>query len=116
MKPLFTILLLIIASGCAKTSTIQPISASESEFDGAVFGGDYAQISQPTPGAEQYRIFHRAATGFISVQTVRESAEKRATEFCVRKQRRLNTLNETTSTPPHILGNFPRIELVFECL
>ncbi|WP_162573595.1 SHOCT domain-containing protein [Variovorax sp. PBL-H6] len=25
-------------------------------------------------------------------------------------------MQETTSTPPHILGNFPRAELVFECV
>lgn len=27
----------------------------------------------------------------------------------------MNALQETTSRPPHILGNFPRAELVFEC-
>lgn len=27
----------------------------------------------------------------------------------------MKTLQETTSKPPHILGNFPRIEIVFAC-
>jgi hypothetical protein len=109
------IILAVIISGCAKTSTIQPISSSESGFDGAVYSGETAQISKPTPGQEQYRVFHQGATGFISVQTIRESAEKRATEFCAREGRGLKVIQETTSTPPHILGNWPRIELVFEC-
>lgn len=111
---IFSFILLIV--GCAKTSTIQPVSSSESEFDSAVYSGETAQISKPTPGQEQYRIFHQAATGFISVQTIRESAEKRATEFCAREDKKLKVIQETTSTPPHILGNWPRIELVFECV
>jgi hypothetical protein len=50
------------------------------------------------------------------VQTIRESAEKRATDFCSRENRQLKIIQETISTPPHILGNWPRIELTFECL
>jgi hypothetical protein len=115
MNKIFLLSAIIALSGCAKTSTIQPVKTSESGFDGAVYSGETAQISKPTPGQEQYRVFHQGATGFISVQTIRESAEKRATEFCDREGRRLKVIQETTSTPPHILGNWPRIELVFEC-
>jgi len=103
-------------TGCAKTSTIQLANSKESEFSSAIYSGETSDISSPTPGEEQFRIFHQGATGFISVQTLRESAEKRATEFCNRKQKSLNVIQETTSTPPHILGNWPRIELIFECL
>jgi hypothetical protein len=28
----------------------------------------------------------------------------------------MKALSETTSRPPHILGKFPRIEIVFECV
>lgn len=108
--------LVVLLAGCAKSSTIQPAKTSESGFEGAVYGGETSQVSPPTPGEESFRIFHQAATGFVSVQTIRESAEKRATEFCTRKHKSLNVLEETVSTPPHILGNWPRIELVFECL
>jgi hypothetical protein len=108
--------LLILVVACTKASTIQPASTSKSEFEDAVYSGETAQISKPTLGEDQYRIFHQAATGFISVQTIRESAEKRATEFCGRENRRLKVIQETASTPPHVLGNWPRIELIFECL
>lgn len=110
------ITLLVMSVGCAKSGTIQPAKTSESGFAGAVYGGETSQVTPPTAGEESFRIFHQAATGFVSVQTIRESAEKRATEFCIRKNKSLNVLEETVSTPPHILGNWPRIELVFECL
>ncbi len=110
------ILIIILLTGCAKSSTIQPVKMSESGFSGAVFSGETNKIAMPTHGEEQFRIFHHAATGFVSVGTIRNSAETRATEFCKRKNKSLNVVQETTSTPPHILGNFPRIELIFECL
>lgn len=28
----------------------------------------------------------------------------------------MRPLRETTSKPPHILGNFPRVEIVFSCI
>jgi hypothetical protein len=102
--------------GCATASPIQPVESSKSHFDGAVFDGESVTISSSTPGHEAYRVFHHAATGFVSVQSVRVSAEKRATEFCDREGRAMKALSETTSRPPHILGNFPRIEIVFECV
>jgi hypothetical protein len=52
----------------------------------------------------------------VSVQIVREGAEQRATAFCERKNKVFKPLRETTSKPPHILGNFPRIEIVFACV
>lgn len=113
MPVLFIVILLV---GCAKSSTIQPAASSKSEFADAVFSGETYAVSRPTPGEEQFRIFHHAATGFVSVETIRNSAETRATEFCKRKNKLLNVVQETTSIPPHILGNFPRVELVFECL
>ena len=61
-------------------------------------------------------MFHQSATGFVSVQSVRASAEQRVAEFCDRQGKAMKPLRETTSKPPHILGNFPRIEIVFACV
>jgi len=102
--------------GCSVASPIQSASSSESEFEHAVFDGETVVVNGPTPGHEEFRIFHQAATGFVSLQSVRQSAEKRADDFCDRKGASVNVLRETTSKPPHILGNFPRIEIVFECV
>lgn len=109
-------LLVLFFTGCANTSSIQPAGSSRSGFDGAVFGGESVTISTNAEGAEEYRVFHQGATGFVSVQGVREDAELRGAEFCGRQGKAMKPLRETTSTPPHILGNFPRIEIVFACV
>ncbi|WKJ88781.1 hypothetical protein QZJ86_12185 [Methylomonas montana] len=116
MKLLNIVLAIMVLSGCAKSSTIQPAASSESGFAHVLWSGETSQVSKPTPGEEAFRVFHQGATGFVTVSALRESAEKRATEFCARKQKNLNVLQETASTTPLGLGEFPRIELVFECL
>jgi hypothetical protein len=39
-----------------------------------------------------------------------------AKEFCDRKGKVMEWLTERTANPPYILGNFPRIEIVFDCI
>lgn len=107
---------LCLLSACADTSPIQPTSRGASGFAGAVYSGETITVSAGAPGIEEYRVFHQAATGFVSVQSVREDAELRATTFCQRKNKVFQPLRETTSKPPHILGNFPRIEIIFGCI
>lgn len=104
-----------LLSGCSVASTIQPAMSSNSSFEGAVYPGESVTINR-NPGLEEFRIFHQGATGFISVQTIRESAQRRAFEYCDQSGKSLKTLQETTSKPPHILGNFPRIEIIFGCV
>jgi hypothetical protein len=50
------------------------------------------------------------------MSSVRADAEQRATEFCGRKGKQVQSLTETTSNPARILANFPRIEIVFDCI
>jgi Short C-terminal domain len=104
-----------ILCGCSSTPSIQPVQSSRSEFEGAAYSGEEAIISSGTPGAEQYRVFNQAASGFISIASIRRDAENRAVAFCDRKGKGMNPLRETTAKPPFILGNFPRIEIIFEC-
>jgi hypothetical protein len=102
--------------GCSTASSIQKANQSESTFDSAVFDGETTIIRDDIPDSDAYRVFHQAATGFVSVQSIRNSAEKRANDFCENKSKRVEVIRETTSKPPHILGNFPRIEIVFTCI
>ena len=37
------------------------------------------------------------------------------TEFCARKGKTFRSITETAAKPPYILGNFHRVELIFEC-
>lgn len=108
--------LFVLLGGCAHTSTIQPVGSSKSGFDGAVFGGESSTINTNADGAEEYRVFHQGATGFVSLQIVREDVEARGKRFCEGKGKTMKPLRETTSTPPHILGNYPRVEIVFACV
>ena len=109
------ILLVMLFVGCASSSTIQPASKSKSAFAGAAYKGEEKLVSEDASGAERYRVFEQGATGFVSLQTVRHAAEQRASSFCEKQGKWAKTLTEHTSRPPHVLGNFPRVELVFVC-
>ena len=110
-----TILVTSILLGCASNPPVQPAASSKSQFDGAVYGGEIAQLEQATPGAEVYRAFYQGGSGFVSVSSVREAVEEMASKHCARKGKTARPLQETTSKPPHVLGNFPRVEWLFEC-
>jgi hypothetical protein len=106
-----------LLSSCAVSGTIEDASSSESQFDKAmIYDGERKQIQPPLPGVETHRIFHQGATGFTPISAVRSSAMARAVEFCKLKGQALYLVEETTSKPPHILGNWPRVELVFSCV
>jgi putative oligomerization/nucleic acid binding protein len=105
-----------LLAGCAASPPIQPADTSKSAFDGAVYKGTTLNVAQGAPGSERYRVFSQASTGFVSMASVRDDAEQRAKDFCDRKGKVLESLTETTTTPPYILGNFPRIEIVFDCV
>ena len=115
-KAVIAISTAVALAGCGQTSAIQTTDKSTSHFAGAAFKGESVVLSQPTQGNEQFRLFQQGATGYVSLQSVRDDVELRAVQFCERKGRSMVALQETTSTPPHILGNFPRAELVFECI
>jgi hypothetical protein len=102
-----SIILVAVLSGCATSSPIQRYSESSSAFS------DPPQlISNSYSGKDIYRIYHRASTGFVSIQSIREAAEQRADEFARRQGKSFVVLGEKISQPPYILGNFPRIEIV----
>ena len=117
MNPIIRLIALSVIplAGCSSAGSIQSTASSDSEFEGAVFDGELTVVNEPTPGIESHRIFHQAATGFVSVQSIRQTAEKRVDDFCARENKSVRVLSERTSKPPHILGNFPRIEIIFEC-
>ena len=102
--------------GCSTASKIQRADQSQSAFDGAVYEGQTTILREDIPDSEAYRIFHQAATGFVSVQAVRNSAQKRAKKFCSEKGKAFVLIRESTSVGWHAAGNFPRAELVFACV
>lgn len=109
-------------SGCAVSGPVKSIQLSKSSFEGAVYEGktriivDNPAELDEYPLAEQYMVFEQSPTGFGSIPEARDQAVPRAKDFCRTKNKKMKTLKETTSVPPHILGNFPRIEIVFVCI
>jgi hypothetical protein len=110
------VIFLTALSGCAVTSPILPAASSKSPFDGAVYSGETVIISNNATASEEYRVFNQGGTSFVPAQEIKDDAVRRASEFCERSGSVMKELRETTSKPPHILGNFPRIEIIFTCV
>lgn len=105
------LLLPFLLVGCGVSSPIKKVSESESEFS-----DDPAKRLKPIKGnPDTYRIYDRAASGFVSIGATREGLEDRARKFCEDKEMALHVLESEQSNPPYILGNFPRMELIFVC-
>ncbi|MGB5964147.1 MAG: SHOCT domain-containing protein [Sulfurimonadaceae bacterium] len=108
----------LILGGCASKSEIVKVSESKSHFEDAVYEGQDFYIAEEEVEGERYRVFHQASTGFSGTSGIRAEAEKRATKFCkeLDKNKKMLTVAEHTAKPPYVLGNFPRIEIIFVCI
>lgn len=117
MQPAKTIFVALAFAlvGCAGTPPVQPAATSKSQFDGAFYGGETDLLAKPTPNTEVYRAFYQGGSGFVSVDSVREEVEEIANKHCGRNGLIPRPIQETRSKPPHVLGNFPRVEWLFEC-
>jgi hypothetical protein len=100
--------------GCGLASPITPAATSKSPFWFPIWGDPEMLVSE-VPEGEQFRISHRGGTGFVTIERVRRGAQARAVEFCESKGRAMTAVSEQTSSHPHILGNFPRVEIIFVC-
>lgn len=108
IRLLYLSVISLIVSGCATSTPIQRYSESKSAFNpGPVL------MSNDIPAKDIYRVYERGSTGFVSIQSLREEVEDRANRFCERQGKGMLLLGEKISQPPYILGNFPRIEIVF---
>lgn len=111
----YVLLFAVFASGCSQSPPIQRVSDSRSEFDSAVFQGEVTEVSTEGSNIDRYRVYAQGATGFVPQSAVRSNAEDRANRFCRQTNKNLKILQERNSVPPHVLGNWPRSELVFVC-
>ena len=98
----------LLACGCATSTSVQRLSESKSAFSEPP-----VLITSNYPASDIFRIYQRGATGFVSIQSLREDLEQRADDFSKRQGKSFVVLGEQISHPPYILGNFPRIEIVF---
>lgn len=99
--------------GCGVSGPIAP-AKNPSGFEGAVYSGRTDTLNKPTNGVESFRVFNQAATGFSTADAQMGDAYERATRFCTSNGKKMRALEESRSTGLHVLGNFPRAELVFD--
>lgn len=110
-------LLVFILAGCTTVSAIQPVETGVSRFDTAlIYKGKESIVGINENNAQEYRIFHQGATGATPSSAIRSSAERRANEFCNKENKQMKAIRERTSVPPHMFGNWPRIEIIFICV
>ena len=102
------ILLSLFFAGCAYETPVQRYSESASKFRKPP-----QMMSHDYPDKDVYRIFQQGATGFVSLASIREDLELQAEKFCERQGKGMVVLGSNYSKPPYILGNFPRMELIF---
>ena len=97
-----------LISGCAYETGVQRYSESRSKFNTPP-----VLNSHTLPDKDIYRLFQQGATGFVPISSIRENLEDRAEKYCTRQGKGMLLLGEASSKPPYILGNFPRVEIVF---
>lgn len=102
------LMLIILTSGCATSSQISRYSESRTYFN-----SQPRLIKNEYPQSDIYTLYERGSTGFVSIQTLRSNLERRAELFANRQNKSFVVLGERISEPPYILGNFPRIQIVF---
>lgn len=112
---LFIVALIILLQACSSASPIIEASKSNSGFQNAIFEGNITSVSDNKNELIEYRVFQHGDSGFVTLNKVREMAESRANRFCEQRNLGVQVIKEQTSVPPHILGNFPRVELIFVC-
>jgi hypothetical protein len=98
----------IFISSCATSSQISRYNESRSYFN-----SQPRLIKNEYPQSDIYTLYERGATGFVSIETLRSHLERRAELFANRQNKSFIVLGERISEPPYILGNFPRIQIVF---
>ena len=106
----------VVLASCASAPRVEPAAASKSQFEGATYAGETVTLDRPTPGEEAYRVFQEGATAFVTLQSVRSRADEIATAHCDSKGKAMHRLVETAARPPFVIGNFARVELIFECV
>jgi len=105
------LLLSLILTGCATSTPIQRYSESKSKFNPPT-----PMMSNNIPEKDIYRFFEQGATGFVPISGCREDAIAQAKQFCDLQGKGMLLLGEKSSHPPYILGNFPRVEIIFACV
>ena len=67
-------------------------------------------------GSDTFFVSRQAATGFTGLSGLKPEALEEANRFCAGQGRQFVEINSSSTQPPYVLGNFPRVEIEFKCL
>lgn len=67
-------------------------------------------------GPDTYMVSRQAATGFMGLAKIKAKAFGEANAYCDKQGRIAQVTHTRDSSPPYILGNYPRSEIEFMCL
>ena len=67
-------------------------------------------------GKDSYMISRQAATGFSGSNSLKAKALREAGSFCTKQDKQLQVVSISESSPPYLLGNYPKAEVQFMCL
>lgn len=105
---LLSLLPILLLASCAPSTPVQRVSESKSHFNPPP-----QVMSHNYPAKDVYRVYQRGGSGFVPINSVRNAAEERAETFARRQGRHMVILGDKIAYPPYILGNFPRVEVIF---
>lgn len=60
-----------------------------------------------------YRAYRKASTGFTTMTTTQRKLENEIRSFAKKKGQAFIILGSQYAKPPYILGNYPRMEIIF---
>lgn len=115
IKLISGLMLILQGTGCAQLDQAIAVNSSKSRFDDAVYKGVTTVIAENKDGLEEYRVYYQAPNGFVDVYVAQGIATSAANRHCMMRNMKTVFFRETVSQPPHVLGNFPRAEVVFGC-
>ena len=107
---LFSIALIFSLQFTARAQFIKPYNESASHFNTpTVLDTTRGKFSYQS----MYRAYRKASTGFTTMTTTQRKLEKEIRSFAKKKGKAFIVLGSQFSKPPYILGNYPRMEIIF---
>ena len=110
VRLLLTIWFVVLANFAANAQSIKPYNESASHFS-------TPPVIDTTRGKfeykDMYRAFRKAGTGFTSMTKTQRKLESEIRSFAKKRKKSFIVLGSQLSHPPHILGNFPRMEIIY---
>jgi len=107
---ILSIVLVFFSQFSVRAQFIKPYNESASHFNNpTVLDTTRGEFSYQN----MYRAYRKASTGFTTMTTTQRKLEKEIRDFAKKKGKAFIILGSQYAKPPYILGNYPRMEIIF---